>query len=58
VIKNFDEIKETAETIAGLMIILNGSIPKKNSVINYKEISFNIVNSSERRIEKIKVTRL
>jgi putative hemolysin len=54
----FDEIKETAETIAGLMIILNGSIPKKNSVINYKEISFNIVNSSERRIEKIKVTRL
>ena len=54
----FDEIKETAETIAGLMIILNGSIPKKNSVINYKQISFNIVNSSERRIEKIKVTKL
>jgi len=54
----FDEIKETAETIAGMMIILNGSIPKKNSIINYKQISFNIVNTSERRIEKIKVTRL
>ena len=54
----FDEIKETAETIAGMMIILNGSIPKKNSIINYKQISFNIVNSSERRIEKIKVTKL
>ncbi len=52
----FDEEREGAETIGGLLLVLNGSMPKKNTVIFFKGINFTIVNSSERRIENVRVT--
>jgi CBS domain containing-hemolysin-like protein len=51
----FDERRENAETIGGLLLILNGAMPKKNAVLDFRGITFTIVNASERRIENIKV---
>jgi gliding motility-associated protein GldE len=52
----FDEDKEGSETIGGLLLLINGSMPKKNSVICIKSLNFTIVNSSERRIENIRIS--
>lgn len=54
--KYFDERRGGAETIAGLVLVLNGQMPKKNTTLMYKGFSFTVVSSSERRIESIKVT--
>jgi CBS domain containing-hemolysin-like protein len=52
----FDDTRESAETIGGLLLVLNGIMPKKNTVLHFKGLSFTIINSSERRIETVKVT--
>lgn len=52
----FDEVRGGAETIAGMLLVLNGAMPKKNAVISCKGFTFMVVNSSERRIETVKVT--
>jgi CBS domain containing-hemolysin-like protein len=52
----FDEDKEGAETIGGMLLLINGSMPKKNSVISIKNLNFTIVNASERRIENIRIS--
>ena len=52
----FDEGREGAETIGGMLLLLNGSMPKKNSVISFKGMNFTILNASERRIESIRIT--
>ncbi len=54
--KYFDERRSGAETIAGLILVLNGHIPKKNTNIPYMGYTFTIVSSSERRIETVRVT--
>ena len=52
----FDEIRGGAETIAGMLLVINGTMPKKNAVISCKGFTFMVVNSSERRIETVKIT--
>lgn len=52
----FEEERENTETIGGLLLVINGAMPKKNTIINFKGINFTIVNSSERRIENVKIT--
>ncbi|MEE9439934.1 MAG: gliding motility-associated protein GldE [Saprospiraceae bacterium] len=49
----FDNIKGEADSLAGLIIEIQGVIPKKNTEIKYRELSLKIVSVSKRRIEKI-----
>jgi gliding motility-associated protein GldE len=49
----FDEIKQNADSIGGLLVEQFGSIPKAEKEINYKEITFKVISSTERRVEKI-----
>lgn len=52
----FDDVRGNAETIAGMLLVINGVMPKKNSMISCKGFTFTVVNSSERRIETVKIT--
>lgn len=51
----FDKIRNDAETLAGLILELQGEIPKMNDKIQYKHFTFTIEAVDERRILKIKV---
>ncbi|MEI6122429.1 MAG: gliding motility-associated protein GldE [Bacteroidota bacterium] len=52
----FDEVKGEAESLAGLILEITGSIPKKNQIVEYNFITFTIESSDNRRIKKVKVT--
>ncbi|BDS14141.1 gliding motility-associated protein GldE [Aureispira anguillae] len=51
----FDDIREGAETIAGLVLVLNGSIPKLNVPVLCKDCQLITLAASLRRIEKIRL---
>lgn len=51
----FDDIREGAETIAGLVLVLNGAIPTLNVPILCKECQLITLKASKRRIEKIRL---
>ena len=52
----FDEIKGDADTLAGLILELEGEIPTAGAAINYKNFVFKVISSDMRRIKQIKVT--
>lgn len=49
----FDEIKGDAETIAGLLLEINGDFPSKNQKIKYKNLTFTVQIINKRRIVKL-----
>jgi putative hemolysin len=51
----FDQVKGDSETIAGMLLELNGRIPARNETIKYKHFSFTIESVDNRRIKRIKV---
>ena len=51
----FDEIRKGADTIAGLVLVINGSIPDLNTAIDCKGFQLITLIASERRIEKIRI---
>lgn len=52
----FDSVKGESESLAGLMLELNNSLPSTGTVINYKRFGFTIVAVDNKRIKKICVT--
>ncbi len=54
----FDAVKGSSDSLAGLVLELVGSIPKKNAEYIFDRFSFKIVAVNKRRIEKIKITIL
>jgi len=52
----FDDIKGESDTIAGLILELEGKIPEKNEIITYQNFHFKIIATDNRRIKKIKIT--
>ncbi len=52
----FDQVKGEADTLAGLILEVQGEIPGKNEVITIKDFVFRIESVDKRRIKKIKVT--
>lgn len=52
----FDTIKGEAETLAGLVLELNGNFPKKGQKISFNDNIFTVESVDERRIKQIKVT--
>jgi len=51
----FDELKSDAETLAGIILAIEGKFPELNQVIIFNEIEFNIVAKDNRRIKQVKV---
>jgi putative hemolysin len=51
----FDTLREGAETIAGLVLVLNGTMPSINTTIMCKGCELKTLEASVRRIEKIRI---
>lgn len=51
----FDPVKGETETLAGLLLEINGKIPARNENIKFKNFSFTIESVDNRRIKRIKV---
>jgi putative hemolysin len=51
----FDQVKGEAESMAGMLLELNGKIPFRNETIHYKHFAFTIESVDNRRIKRIKV---
>ncbi len=52
----FDEVKGDSDTLAGLILELEGKIPAKEEKIEFGIFTFNILAADKRRIKKIKLT--
>jgi putative hemolysin len=52
---HFDEVRDDAETVAGLILELNGRIPKPNDDIAYEQFKFKVLSVKNNRIEKVKL---
>ena len=52
----FDEVKGESDSLAGVILELQGEIPEKNSMITYRNFDFKILTVDQRRIKKVKVT--
>jgi putative hemolysin len=51
----FDDIADDVETLAGLILQLEGEIPAEKEVIKYKNYVFEILSADNRRIETVKL---
>ena len=54
----FDQYKGDAETIAGFILEISKSFPRKNSKINFMKFVFKIESIDKKRIKQIKLTIL
>lgn len=52
----FEENKGEAETLAGFVLEISGSFPKRNSKIKYKNYVFTIEALDKKRIKRLKIT--
>lgn len=51
----FEDVKGDAETLAGLLLEINGEFPRKNQVISYRNFEFTILQVDKRRIKQIQI---
>ncbi len=51
----FDKVKGGSDSLAGLMLEISGSIPKKNQIIEFERYTFHTIDVSKKRIESVKV---
>ncbi|TVR77168.1 MAG: gliding motility-associated protein GldE [Chitinophagaceae bacterium] len=54
----FDDVKQDADSLAGLVLELSGRFLKKNESIQYENFRFTVISIDKFRIENIKVTIL
>jgi gliding motility-associated lipoprotein GldD len=50
----FEKLTEEVETLAGLLLKIKGTLPRKREIIDYKNYRFRILEADERRVLKIK----
>ena len=50
----FEDVAVDVDSLAGLILELKGEIPNKNEKITYKNYTFEILSSNNRRIKKVK----
>jgi CBS domain containing-hemolysin-like protein len=50
----FEDVAVDVDSLAGLILELKGEIPNKNEKITYKNYTFEILSSDNRRIKKVK----
>lgn len=53
---DFDKICGEADTLAGLILEMQGEIPPQETKIDYRQYTFKIVSADSRRIKTVKVT--
>ncbi len=53
--ETFDEVKGESDSLGGLILELQGKIPKKGSKISFGTFDFEVTDSDERKINKVKV---
>ncbi len=51
----FEKIRGEADSIAGLILEIEGRIPEKGDIVRYKKFIFEIIAADKRKIEKIKL---
>ena len=54
--ETFDDVRDGADTLAGLMLELSGDIPKKGTEIRWQGYTLTVIISDSRRIGQIKLT--
>jgi len=54
--KEFDQIRGDSETVAGLVLEVAGEIPKMNQEFKINGFTFTVLEVSQNRIQKIKIT--
>jgi putative hemolysin len=54
--EEFEDAKGEADTLAGLILEIEGRIPEKNEKIQFKNLCFTIESADNRRIKRVKVT--
>jgi CBS domain containing-hemolysin-like protein len=52
----FEVVKGDADSLAGIMLEIIGAIPKSGKIIPFKHFTFHVLEATERRIERIKIT--
>lgn len=52
----FDDAKGDSDTLAGLLLELEGKIPERNDIIQFKNFIFKIEAVDKRRIKRVRVT--
>jgi gliding motility-associated lipoprotein GldD len=52
----FDDVKGDADTVAGVILEMNGNIPAKKDIIKFKQLKIEILSADQRRIRKLKIT--
>ncbi|HEY0608178.1 MAG TPA: transporter associated domain-containing protein, partial [Chitinophaga sp.] len=51
----FEQVKGESDSIGGLILELAGKFPEENSVINYGNFDFTVLEVSKMRIQKVQV---
>jgi putative hemolysin len=54
--EDFEDAKGEADTLAGLILEIEGRIPTKNEKIQFKNLTFTIEAADNRKIKRVKVT--
>jgi len=54
----FDEVRGESDSVAGLVLEINGKFPAPGEAVVYKNFRFSVVSATKRRIKKIKLTIL
>jgi len=52
----FDEVRKEADTLGGLLLEINGDIPKYGQEIQFNEFVFKVEAVDKRRIKRVKIT--
>jgi CBS domain containing-hemolysin-like protein len=52
----FDEVRNEADTLAGLILELNENMPKQNQEIKFQNLIFKIEAVDKRRIKRVKIS--
>ena len=52
----FNQVKGDSDSLAGLILEMEGKIPEKKAIISYRNFNFMVMEADDRRIQRIKVT--
>ncbi len=54
--EEFEDVKGEADSLAGLLIELEGRIPTKNEIITFKNLLFTVESADNRKVKRVKIT--
>jgi gliding motility-associated lipoprotein GldD len=56
--ETFGKMTDDVETLGGLLTLIKGTLPHRREVIDYKGYRFRVLEADERRVRKIKFSRI